>query len=86
MISKLDKVKCFLGVHQMQPVKYLDSIIKRKSSFLRYTRKCNCCNRDELYSTSSSHWDGRQSEVEKVWYIGDYNIITLLKRGLRRFK
>jgi len=86
MTSKSDKVKCFLGIHQMQPVKYLDSIIKRKSSFLRYSRRCNHCDREELYFMSNSSWEGLTHEVEEVWYIGDYNIITLLKRGLRRFK
>lgn len=86
MTSKLDKVKCFFGFHQMQPVKYLNEVYKTKSSFVRYTRKCNCCGMEDIYVNKYHHWDGRESYVEKVTYVGDYSWYKLADKVLRRFK
>lgn len=72
MTSKLNKLKCFLGIHSMQPVEYLDESYKRKSSLIRYSRKCNCCGYEDIYVSKFSQWEGHERYVETVKYLGEY--------------
>lgn len=58
-----DKIMCFLGIHQMQPVKYLTTKYKKKYTYVKYTQRCHCCGRHETVEVHWSAWNGRKSTI-----------------------
>lgn len=84
MTSKLNKLKCFLGIHSMQPVDYLDEVYKRKFSLIRYSRKCNHCNCEDIYVSKLSQWEGHERYVETIKYVGDYSWYKFVDKVLNK--
>ena len=86
MVTKLDKVKCFLGLHDTVITKIVDNVHKRKSHVMRTNRKCKCCGRITTHMSVTSKWEDHSEYTERVWYSGDYSLVTWLKSTLRSFK
>ena len=76
------KVNCFMGVHRFERVEEYSSMVKRNSSLVSFKHVCSTCGCTQDVTESYTRWDGLQQEINKVWYIGDYNWRKVLKMAL----
>lgn len=81
----MGKVNCLLGIHRFEIEKEYSSLVKCNSYLMEYKHTCSTCGCSQDVVESYSKWEGRQLEVTRLWYMGDYNFRNVIRMALVKF-
>lgn len=83
-----NKVACFFGLHHYvidSEYPTADKYSSTRGVQFRCKETCYVCGRSHDVVESFSKWEGRQLHVTKIWYVGSYNLRSLVREAVVKF-